>query len=363
MPAASEKWDAYRQVLDLSFRRAEEAHLSGRPPSVEPGFQDACEVVFSSKTQAYREVLVGCMLTRIVDPDRDIRLPYVDLGDQAYSGRSLDERVVNPLLQEKNVPCSRGPYLSVFRRQVAFDQATRKRLRDKGGYDALLEAIAAVESCEQEEAVQRLLDHVMYRFAVLRDEASVDLFQLERMSLVQHTKLIEGLLERSSGGVFPCVMVLAMVEVIARRFSLPWTIESQGINVADTASGVGGDITITQGERHLLTIEVTERKVDASRVRATFRAKIAAAGLSDYVFAVHLAHVESEAIQQAEKYFSQGLDVSFVDIRDWLVNSLVTVGSDGRAMYHQAVRQHLASGDAPAALKVAWNEEVEKLTR
>jgi len=363
MRTVAGKWDAARQILDESFTRAEAGFFADEVPEVPADIHEACGSVFASKTQAYREVLVGCLLTRLTEPTRDVRLPYLDLGDNAFSGRSLDERVVNPFLHERDIPCSRGPYLSCFRRQVAFDETTRARLRDKTGYDAFLAVLDYLEAGATEEDARRLLDHVMYRFVLLREESNVELFQLGRISLSQYAKLIDGLLARPSGGVFPCLLVLSMVETIAQRFTLPWEIDAQGINVADKASGTGGDICIRRGGERLLTIEVTERQVDAARVRATFRAKIATAGLRDYVFVVHLERVQEEARQQAEKYFSQGHDVSFADIREWLVNSLVTVGAEGREHFHSRMREHLGGSEIPKALKVAWNDEVEKLTR
>jgi hypothetical protein len=175
--------------------------------------------------------------------------------------------------------------------------------------------------------------------------------------------LVANLLGRQSGGVFPCLLVLSMIETIAERFDLSWEIDAQGINVSDRASGVGGDLTIKKDGVALLTIEVTERRVDASRVQATFRTKIATAGLCDYVFAVHLARVSEDAKRQAERYFSQGHDVSFVDLRGWLVNSLVLVGVEGRMLFHDRMREHLADPEVSKMLKLAWNEEVEKLTR
>ncbi len=332
-------------------------------PAISCEVKEACKRVFASKTQAYREVLLGCLLTRIVDPTRNIRLPYIALGEEAFSGWSLDERVVNPFLHEKAVPCTRGPYLSCFRRQAAFDEATRDRLRDKEGFEALLDVLGYAEQCTDEEALLQLLDYFALSFLRLREESKVDLYQLERISFSQYSSLIANLLDRQSGGVFPCLLVLSMIETIAERFDLSWEIDAQGINVSDRASGVGGDLTINKDGVALLTIEVTERRVDASRVQATFRTKIATAGLSDYVFAVHLARVSEDAKRQAERYFSQGHDVSFVDLRGWLVNSLVVVGVEGRMLFHDRMREHLADPEVSKMLKLAWNEEVEKLTR
>lgn len=95
-------------VLQQSLSRAEKAFLEGEPPHVGSIFTSNCDLVFGSKTQAYREVLVGCLLARIGDKTKDVRLPYVKLGPNAFSGRSLDERVVNPFLRANSIPILQG---------------------------------------------------------------------------------------------------------------------------------------------------------------------------------------------------------------------------------------------------------------
>jgi len=359
MPVSAQE---YKDILDKSFARAEDAFLRNQSLQVARDIQDACSIVFTSKTQAYREVLLGCLLTRIIDRSKNIHLPYVDLGPNAFSGRSLDEQVINPFLHVKNIPCSRGPYLSVFRRQVKFDGTTRPGLKDKQGYDAFLNLLGIIENEEDQEVLLAILDYVLYRFVLLREQAKIELVKLERISLSQYKHLIGGLLAKPSGGLFPFILVLAMVETIVHRFSVSWEVEFQGINVADRASGAGGDITIRQQEDIVLTIEVTERPVDAPRVQATFKDKIAASTLSDYVFLVHLERIEDEAKQQAERYFTHGYDVNLVDIQEWLINTLVTVGVKGRKYFQERVIHHLSGDQIPKALRVAWNEEIENLT-
>lgn len=350
-----------RRILERSFTSAERAFLEGQPPSVPSDFASNCEVVFSSSTQAYREVLVGCVLAKIGDKSTDIRLPYVKLGANAFSGRSLDERVVNPFLREKSVPSSKGPYLSVFRRSVKFDDSTGTGLKDKTGYEAFLALLSRIEQEEEDTSLLGLLDYVMYCFVGLREAAKIELIRMERISLSQYKELISGLLQNPSGGLFPVVLVLSMVETVSHVFSLSWEVEHQGINVADIAAGVPGDITVRQNGSPLLSIEVTERAVDYSRVRGTFKDKIAAMAVLDYVFLVHVESIDDEARQQAEKYFAQGYDVNFVDIKEWLANTLVTVGRHGRRFFQERLVEHLGQDQVPRALKVAWNEQMEKL--
>ena len=354
-------YEEHRLTLEGSFARAEQALIRNDPPNVGADFAAATDVVFSSSTQAYREVFLGCLLARIVDRTRNIRLPYIGMGPEAFSGRQLDEQVINPFFRTHVIPSSKGPYLSVFRRQVRFDETTAAGVRDKNGYQALLKLISVVESTDDDATLVGYFEYALYRFALLREQARVDLVGIERLSLSQYQHLVSHLLERQSGGLFPLLIVLATIEGIVRRFYVPWQVEHQDINVADAASGALGDITIREYGTSLLSIEVTERPVDVSRVQATFREKIVARNVPDYVFFVHLARIDEPAKHQAERYFAQGYEVNFVDIREWVNSSLVTIGSRGRKDFQELMLAHLAAIGVPKALKVMWNEEMERI--
>jgi len=85
-------------------------------------------------------------------------------------------------------------------------------------------------------------------------------------------------------------------------------------------------------------------------------------GNSDYVFLVRLARVDEQARQQIQRYFAQGYDVSTVDIHEWIINSLATVGARGRQHFQDRVVHHLSAGTVPKSLRVWWNEAISGLT-
>jgi len=351
---------AARAALGNALAEAESALLAGqRPPPVPQDIQQACAALFSSATQAYREVLLGCVLARLQIPEIDVRQPYAKQGPRAFSARTLDERVINPLLHEKRIPCSRGPYLSVFRRSVRFDADTREGLRDKEGYDALLAVLSHLELLESPRLVGELLVYLLFQFLQLREQASVSLTPVHRLSLEQIDLLVDGLLNTPSGGRLPVILVVATLESIKERFGLDWTIEYQGINVADVASGTAGDIQVRRGAQVLFAAEVTERQVGRSRVVATFATKVAPAGVEDYLF-FGRSDVATEARQQAHQYFAQGHEVNFLAIREWIRNVLGTIGRPGRDIFHRKLLDLLEAPEVPAALRAAWNEQVEK---
>jgi SacI restriction endonuclease len=350
-----------RTNLDNEFAVVEEAVLGNQLL----GLDDAALIrrfdkIFESATQAYREVLLGCILAKLQDPAIDVRRPYIGHGENAFNGRTLDERVVNPFLHDKHIPSSRGPYLSTFRRSVRFKPASRNGLRDKTGFDSLLAVINHVNEANEQQLTS-LLRFTLYRFVLLRDAADVKIVRLQRISLEQYDVLIEGLLNTPSGGRFPVILIESALTAIRDRFGLNWTIEAQGINVADRPAGAGGDIMVRSGDLLLLAAEVTERPVERDRVVATFQAKIAPQGIEDYLFFVKNT-VDEQVMRQARQYFAQGHEVNFLEMRNWLKTILSTIGRAGRDVFNRVVAEKLQAADIPAALKVAWNEQIERIT-
>ncbi len=355
-------YEAARKLLDDKFTRMEALYLSGQArPEPPAGTRRPIQALFESHTQAYREALLGCALTRILDRSIDIRLPYVNQGPKAFNARELDTVVVNDFLHARQIPSTKGPYLSVFRRQVKFMPRTGSGLRDKTGYTAFLACIRYLESTDNEGELVGFLESLLLKFIELREAANVPLSRLQRISLEQYGKLIDGLLGTKSGGLFPVLLVVATFETISRVFALEWIVASQGINVADAASGAGGDITIRKDGETLLAVEVTERQVDRARVVQTFNTKIAPRGIQDYLFLVKEGAALDQAKEQAERYFAQGHEVNFVVVKEWILNCLATMGREGRTTFNDVLMATLEAGGVPKALRVAWNDQVNAL--
>ena len=354
-------YSAARKLLDERFSVVVNLWLKGKKPETIPSdFAEPCDKIFSSATQAYREVLLGCVLARIQDRQIDIRVPYVKLGGGSFNGRTLDERAVNPFLHDQRIPSTKGPYLSVFRRSVKFEASTGTGTKDKHGFDAFLQCVAYAQSLDDEAELIRYLDFLLYQFARLREGSQIVLARIARFNLAQYWSLIEGLTAISSGGRFPLFLAVAAFKAIHQSFNPGWDVEWQQINAADSPSGAVGDITLRGPERIVMAIEITERVIDRSRVVSTFNTKISPSGIEDYLFLVLQAPDET-ALEQGYRYFAQGHDVNFANLHEWIVLTLATVGKDGRRIFNAELLALLDLPDVPKALKVAWNDTVNRL--
>lgn len=352
------------EILDEAFNEAETAFQEENPPTLDASVEKHLNNLFSSNTQAYREVLIGSALVRCQDKDVDLRLPYVKHGKRAYNARDLDEQVVNPFLKAKQIPSSKGPFLSVFRRGIKFTRTTKTGVRDRTGYGSFLNTIEYLAALTKQEELRIFLKAVLYKFLALREASKIEIARVQRLSIPQYGGLIDGLLSISSGGRYAVFIVVASLRALKLALDLDWEIQYQGINVADAAAEEPGDITVSHEGQTFLAAEVTERVVNKARVVSTFTTKIAPAGVEDYIFFVKFrpTGADPDAVRQAQQYFAQGHEVNFLDIKTWVLNTLSTIGKKGRVAFISEMVKLLDSDDVPRKMKVGWNEQVQKLT-
>jgi hypothetical protein len=359
---ASLDYDLAAKLIQKLFAEAEASFENNKIPEIDPAIAKITDTLFASSTQSYREVLLGCGLARMMDRSINIQHPYMKQGDDAFNGRTLDERVVNPFLQDRMIPCSKGPYLAAFRRSVTLTQETAGGLRDKEGYTALLAYITALKSAD-EHKTRALVLYLLYRFILLRNATNIPLSRISRLSLEQYQLLVEKLLQVQSGGLIPVLLTVAMLRTIKVSFNLQWEIDWQGINVSDKASGAGGDVTVKLGNSVVLALEVTERSIEKARVVSTFNTKIVQAGIEDYLFVYSKALPTDEARQVARTYFTQGHEINFLQVQDWIVNNLGTIGAKSRGIFLHEILGLFNSREVSASVKIAWNDVLKEIVR
>ena len=70
-------YQAAREQLEKEFAAIEEEVLRGNLPTTnDDTLAGLFDEVFASTTQAYREVLIGCILAKLQDTTIDVHKPY-----------------------------------------------------------------------------------------------------------------------------------------------------------------------------------------------------------------------------------------------------------------------------------------------
>ena len=347
-----------RKTLEQEYDSAENAFRERIKIKVPKTIAEATALLFSSKTQAYREALIGCAIARILDPEIDIRLPYMKQGENSFHGRDLDEKVVNPFLRDHAIPCSTGPYLSSIRRNVSFIPETLGQ-KDREAYEMMLAFISELRANRRNSRLY--LRYLLHSFIQLREASDIKLADVRKLSVEQYEKLLTGLLSVPSGGWMPMLLAVATFKTISDCFDLEWRVAWKGINVSDRAKGEGGDINVFRSDRLMFSVEVTEREISRARVVTTFKTKISPAGIDDYIFFFTATPPTPEAREAARQYFAQGHDINLIPVKDWILTVLSTIGPRCRRIFTERFMELLGAKGVPAALKVAWNDQLDRL--
>lgn len=348
-------------MLAEVFPRAENHYGANVPVALPDAAIKATDRLFAAKAPgAYRQALVGSVIARILNPDIDIRFPATEEGpdsEHSYSGRSLDEGAVMPFLRQHAVPIlEASAYLGPLRGGARFVEGGAPRIqRDKVGFAALVAAVDYTRNLDKAQATEYLC-FVLRRFVALREAANIPLRRLAEPKLEQLSRLVDGLLDVKSGGRVPAFIATAMFRTISECHGLAWDVECQGINVADKVSGAVGDITIRKNGALIRGIEVTERPIGAARVRTVFDEKISPNNIRDYLF-VTTAEPDEEAHQVAQQYTAAGNEINFVNLRNWVIANLASIGPACRTIFQDRLIDQFSA--ATADLKVAWNEKLD----
>lgn len=353
----------YSEVRDLlnSMYEAASANTSELANTILEEHHQSFDTVFNSKTQSYREVLLGCALIHCADQSVNIRHPYMNQGPDAFNGRTLDEQVVNPFLVFQQIPCSKGPYLATFRRNVKLDESTKGGLRDKIGYEAMLQIIELIENSADVETSKAIVIAILKCFIALRERSIIPIASLARLSVEQYRKLIFHFLTIPSGGLIPMLLTEALFCTINEQFSCGWEVIRQGINAADGATGAPGDVTIKKDNVVIKAIEVTERPIHQARVDSTFSTKIIIHNIRDYLFLYTGIEPEDGCFQSAKRYFAQGYDINFCNLNDLIISVFIAGDSSTRESFSNKMVSLLSSSEVPASVKTAWNQVINAI--
>jgi hypothetical protein len=62
-----------------------------------------------------------------------------------------------------------------------------------------------------------------------------------------------------------------------------------------------------------------------------------------------------------KRYFAQGHDVNFLQIKEWVLNLLATIGSGCRQIFFNELVSLVNQPSVSSAIKVKWNDLIKKV--
>ena len=320
------------------------------------------DALANSKWMSVRYALVTQLLGKIADPSRNLLMVQMgEGGDGAWDARSFSMAVIVPWVSGNQhvLGTSAEPYASKPLRRVRleYDMANVKGQGEWNALVALFEELEAANDGEIREIFRRVLRSLVRRLASQTFGYAIP----QRVSLGRLQTILDEFLSVSSGGLRPLATTAALMRIVGEAFSLFSKVEAQGINEADAAGGVPGDVICychDDSTRICLVIEVKDLQLTLGHVDATsLKARQADAGLANVLFTVpgirasERADIETRVAQE----WASGMNIYTISIKALVDALFVLVDESWRARLVREIGDELDRRQDQAARK-AWHD-------
>lgn len=308
-----------RQWLDMEWEKAL-ANPSGTPDPAIDRFIDSSVV-------SIRYAFVTQLLGKVADPTRSLLSLQAGKkgGDGAYAlgawnARSFSTEVVVPWVADNHnvLGTSAEPYASkpLRRPRLTLDMPDVKNAAEWRNLATFFEALTNADTHEIQDIFRRCLQSLARRLKRQQFQYPIP----RRISMERLSKMLDAFLGEASQGLRPLAVSAALMKVLGKAFSLFSDVRAQGLNEADTASGMPGDIMCygIHESKIVLVVEVKDHKLRLLDLRSSItKARQSGDRLSSLLFAVPgIREQEREQIEsRIEREWAAGLNVYHVDIQ------------------------------------------------
>ncbi len=243
----------------------------------------------NSKVLSIRYAILTQMLGKIANEQRSLLSLQLGTGQSpgAWDARSFCSAVIVPWVAGNHdfLGKSPDPYVNNPLRRQRLDEGTHQ-LRHKQEWDALVAFLAPLDNTGRiklEAAFIRCLESAARRLAAQSFGYQVPIW----VSLPQMLRVLDAFLAEASGGLRPLVVTAATMAVLGHGFLIFASVLSQGLNEADSSTGVPGDVMCQDSNGNMiLAIEVKDRALTLTDVRRSMqKARASADPLSNLLFA------------------------------------------------------------------------------
>ena len=316
-----------------------------------------------SSVVSIRYAFLTQLLGKYADPTRDLLClqrgkqdPDVGVTGR-WDPRGFCTRVVVPWVQRHHsvLGTSTDPYVNKPLRRPRLDQGMDS-LKSRQEWDALVSFLTALQDASDttmvKDAVLRCLKSLARRLREQQVEYPVPM----RIGLDHLCDILDRYLEVANGGLRPLVVATALMRTIGEAYSLFPRVESQGVNEADTASGVPGDIMCYGEDGALaLAVEVKGYELTLIELEATI-AKARSSHVSNILFTTPgLASVDKEAIgAKITEEFAQGSNIYQTSIGSLARSSFMLLKETWRVRFLQEVCSELDARSTQPSDRLAF---------
>lgn len=327
-----------RKWLDSEWEKVLRAVESSPDPEMDR--------LVDSSVVSIRYAVMTQMLGKIADSSRSLLYLQSGTGEPgAWNARSFCDSVIVPWVAENHdvIGTSAEPYASKPLRRLQLRHGMPD-VRNSKEWDCLVTLFESLEDAsldELRETYRRCLAAVARRLARQSFKYPIPM----RISAARTWATLEEFLSDQSGGLRPMVVASALMQVLGEGFGLFSRVESQGVNEADAASGVPGDVMCyAKDDSLIMAVEVKDRNLTLTDVRSSTRkAQQADQGFSSFLFTAPgiVPSEKAEIDESLERAWASGLNLYQVDLLEFATSSFVLLDEEWRSKFLRGIGNEL----------------------
>ena len=314
-----------------------------------------------SSVVSIRYAFLTQLLGKMADPTRDLLcLQKGKPGPESPEGwdpRGFCTRLVVPWVQRNNnvLGTSPDPYVNNPLRRPRLDQDMGP-LKNREDWQALNDLLTGLQDAANPTEVEKVILRGLKGIARRLGKQNVDYPVPLRIGLDPLCQILDAYLEISNGGLRPLVVATALMTTLGKAFSLFSTVESQGLNEADTASGVPGDIMCYGEDGQLaLAVEVKGHQLTLNELETTIT-KARSSRVANVLFAAPglvASQMDDMEVKIAEE-FSQGSNIYQTSITALARSSFMLLGEEWRVEFLRAICAELDARTSQPSDRMAF---------
>ena len=333
----------------------------------------------NARITSIRFAIVTQLLGKIADPQRDLLCLQKGAtrgGDAVTPGRwdprSFCVRVIVPWNRdnEQVLGGSGDPYVNNPLRRPRLDEGLENvHAGSRDDWNALAEFLRLLQQQDDEDAVEGTFRTCLRSVAARLARQRFDYPTPNRASLDQLDELLDRYLATPSGGLRPQAVATALMRVLGNAFSIFSRVEGQGVNEADRARNVPGDVMCygvgADGQEEIrLVVDAKSDRLRLTELQGSV-AKARTGNVSNFLFAAPgFREDERPAMEQIiGEEFAQGLNVYVTSIQHLARTSFMLLTEAHRTEFMREVGRELDSRAASPTHRRAWSDLLGNLGR
>lgn len=338
--------------------------FSKSSPLIFPEVEVELKEIFECNTMGFREMLATIVYAKFLDLSYS---PRADL--YACNPRSLYEKGIKPVLDERGIPCGQSGPLNIAKATSSLNEQWAAQRRPENVAKSLLKVVDWLVTLSDQE-LQDFAGCMGVSFDLLASralETQISLSKEDSPHIIS-TALWKLIREHPLGGTIPqasCGLILEAEHLNSSEFEVEGARDS--VSTTNKTSKKPGDLTVRRGNEFVRVYEVTVKKFSEQRVRE------AAQSLGSFFkdggfpkgFSVLVVcrpeDIPNLSRPSGSNYFlgelaNNGINFLFFDIFQWTQGKIAEFSKPQRDYFLHEFTLFLNGVRIPAAVRDAWSE-------